>query len=447
MLSKPAKSSKREAATLATSTVVEELCSNTISLAAALAPQIEILIRQLLELAKGDDGVISDAEAKELLQNVEKGIQAQYPDYKVKFPANSPQLIKAIKDSNCVLAGQLLAAPNSETLIEADSFSNTMVNAHGAILEASTSCNAVKPTIPGLENEKAITKGTVSLYCIGCATQSCSKYWVYFGSASNLKPNWYLKEQYISPDFKGKTWAIDAPYGLTGGNEKFFRSSSTETLGDYINVDQSKFFGNNPEQEGVRSGKRRYVNTDSQFLLKNENYFKTEQDLVNQILGDFIYCTGPENIVFPENGKFANILKKSIATGDIISRWASNDFNTSKTYFWGMDLRGEINVDVASGLTSLEHFMGSMAIRINNKDRNNVKFELFNITSFTSGYLTKDLPIIGSLVNSPNSIVRDSKKQAYSNISQYVSFTLTPSEINQVIRRFCTKSNCKTYYP
>ena len=57
-----------------------------------------------------------------------------------------------------------------------------------------------------------------------------------------------------------------------------------------------------------------------------------------------------------------------------------------------MDLRGEINVDVNSGLTSLEHFLGSVGIRINTQDRNNVKFEIFNITSFTSGFLIKDLP-------------------------------------------------------
>jgi hypothetical protein len=135
------------------------------------------------------------------------------------------------------------------------------------------------------------------------------------------------------------------------------------------------------------------------------------------------------------------------AVGEALSEWSEKNFKDN-TYRWQMDLRGEINVDVNSGLTSLEHFLGSVGIRINTQDRNNVKFEIFNVTSFTSGFLIKDLPLINKLVDSPNSTVRNSSnKYTYSNISQYVSFSLTPTEINKLINQFCNGADCKTYKP
>ena len=67
---------------------------------------------------------------------------------------------------------------------------------------------------------------------------------------------------------------------------------------------------------------------------------------------------GPENIVFPENGKFSTELKSSIAVGETLLSWSKSNYKDG-VYRWGMDLRGEINVDVHSGFTSLEHFIGS----------------------------------------------------------------------------------------
>ncbi len=307
-------------------------------------------------------------------------------------------------------------------------------------------CNASKPTITVNEKDgdKKVTNGIFIKTCKECLFDDCKKYWVYNVSATNITKDWHLKKEYTKPEYEGKTGAIDFPYSLTGGDAKYFNNTPTEKLGNYITTpDLNKFFGNS-----ISDKKYRYVNTDTQFLITNENYFSTEQDLVNQLLGDFISCTGPENIVFPHNGKFAKILKNSIAVGEVIANWSKNNFDTKAPYGWSMDLRGEINVDVNSGLTSLEHFLGSVGIRINTQDRSNVKFEIFNITSFTSGFLIKDLPLVNKLVDSPNSTVRDwTKKYTYSNISQYVSFTLTPSEINNLIDRFCNGTSCKTYKP
>ncbi|GAB3960586.1 hypothetical protein GCM10028805_58160 [Spirosoma harenae] len=377
-------------------------------------------------------------------------LQSQLNGTGLAFPTDTTAILDALLAGNCQQAGTLLGTANGNALIDITIFNDQINSQFGQIQQEVVNtvarCSAPKPTISSnqINEDRQITQGTT---CRGCIAGDCSKYWVYFNNATNLQTNWYERADYTSADYRGKTWAIDGPYALTGGDEKYFRNSATRWLGNYVTPDADKFFGNNPTRESSSQGKFRFVITNTQFLLSNENSFATEQDLVNQLLGDFIHDIGPENIVFPHNGKFANILKKSIPIGDVITRWSQSNFDTRNVFGWAMDLRGEINVDVASGLTSLEHFMGSVAVRINMQDRQNVKFEVFNITSFTSGYLTKDLPIIGHFVDSPNSTVRSSEKHTYSNTSQYVSFTLTPSEINSIIRKFCPGTNCRNYNP
>lgn len=237
--------------------------------------------------------------------------------------------------------------------------------------------------------------------------------------------------------YEGKTWGIDKPYKMTGGDEKFFDGKLGKDLGEYATtVDLNKFFGNNTKDK-----LKRYVNTNTQFNI-NENEFKNENDLVNYLLGTFMYGLGPENIVFPENGKFATILKGSVAVGESLAKWQKNKYKDGQ-YGWGMGLRGEINVDLNSGLTSLEHYMGSVAIRIGKIDDKQVSIEIFNVTSFVSGYLMKDIPVANWFVNTPESTVRNPNirldtpgiQPTYSNISQYFKITMSFSEAEKLANR------------
>ena len=233
-------------------------------------------------------------------------------------------------------------------------------------------------------------------------------------------------------DYKGKTSYIDKPYQWTGGDKKYFSSPPTLDLGNYARaVDKNKFLVNPTSDNKYKT----YVNTNSQFLLKNENAFKNEHDLVNHLLGDFIWGKGPENTVFPHNGKFSTSLKNSPAVGAALLDWARNSFVQKTPYLWEDKLGGEIEMTSNGGLTSLEHFLGSVNVKISMTDAHRVNIEVFNITSMYSGYLPKSLPGISWFVTPPTSSVRNSgfHQLTYSNTSQYFSFDISTSEAEKLI--------------
>jgi RHS repeat-associated protein len=233
-------------------------------------------------------------------------------------------------------------------------------------------------------------------------------------------------------DYKGKTWAVDKPYQLTGGDTKYGSSPSTITLGNYsIIVDNSKFLTNPVNENKYKT----YVNTTSQFLLNGETAFKNEHDLVNHLLGDFIWGKGSENIVFPHNGTFSSALKGSTAVGAALLDWARNNFVQKKPYLWEDRIGGEIEMTSKGGLTSLEHFLGSVSVKISKTDANRINVEIFNVTSMHSGYLTKSLPIVNWFVTALVSTVRNSgdHQLTYSNVSQYFSFDISTGEAEKLI--------------
>lgn len=109
-----------------------------------------------------------------------------------------------------------------------------------------------------------------------------------------------------------------------------------------------------------------------------------------------------------------------------------------------MDLKGEINVDINSGFTSLEHFIGSAAVKISQVDANNIQIQIFNVTSLTSGDLNKDAPIVKWFTTPLKSAVRDpgsGTQQDHSDISQHFSLTISKTEADKLINKFNPKGN------
>ena len=234
-------------------------------------------------------------------------------------------------------------------------------------------------------------------------------------------------------EYEGKVSTINSAFNKSGGDDKYQWEMFDSEIGDNTNaVDKSKFFAND-------NGKNSVVNETSQFIVKNENLFGNGKDLINKLLGDFIYGDGPENWVFPENGKFSTELKGSTAVGETLVAWAKNGFKDDR-YGWTNDLRGEVNIRMNSGNISLEHFLGSVSTKITTVNENTVKVEIFNVTSFSSGYLQKDLPVIKWFVDSPKSTKRILGKEhfqpTYSNTSQYFSLTMSTSEANKLISQY-----------
>ncbi len=233
-------------------------------------------------------------------------------------------------------------------------------------------------------------------------------------------------------EYEGKVGTVNTAFKKSGGDEKYEWQTFDNDLGNKTtNVDKSKFFAND-------NGKNSVVNENSQFLVTNENLYNSEKGLVNKLLGDFAYGVGPENWVFPENGKYSTLLKGSLAVGETLVDWAKNKFKDGR-YQSKMDLRGEINVRIKGDNISLEHFLGSVSTKITTLNENTIKIEIFNVTSFSSGYLEKDIPVVQWFVSSPNSTKRNTDglfSKTYSNTSQYFSFTMSTSEANKLIKQY-----------
>jgi len=147
--------------------------------------------------------------------------------------------------------------------------------------------------------------------------------------------------------------------------------------------------------------------------------------------------------VFPENGKFSTSLKSSVAVGETLATWAKGG-KKDDIYSWGMGLRGEINVDINSGATSLEHFLGSVSVKINTVNVDMIKVEIFNITSVTSADFDKDIPILNKTYNPLKSTLRNPNSGSqidHTNTSQHFSFTMSKSEAEKLINQYNPKGN------
>ena len=226
---------------------------------------------------------------------------------------------------------------------------------------------------------------------------------------------------------------IHGPYWVTGGNKSYFNTSETQSKGYYENsVDANKFIGYKGQ-----------MNKNSQFYRNDESY--SESQLVNGLLGDFIWGNGPENTVFKHNGKYSNLMKESVAVGETLAKFSydmdkGSSEGISQTYSWANDARGEVNVNVASGPMSLAHMVGSCQLRVTSfSNTDDVMVEIFNVTSLTSGDLIKDLTP-DALVAPLKSTVRngnDNRSQTeYSNVSQYFSFTMSRKDFNAKVKQY-----------
>ncbi len=236
---------------------------------------------------------------------------------------------------------------------------------------------------------------------------------------------------------EGRMWAVNGAYNLSGGDDAYMSRPITEKNGSYAQkVDPSKFIGNQ-----TTDAYSRFVNASSQFNVTNENAYGSENDLVNDMLGNFVWGMGPENYVFPENGKFSNIVKGSIAVGEALSAWSKGG-RADGEFSWNMDPRGQANVFAHASVTSIEQFMGSVTTRISKIDADHIRVEIFNITSLTSGDFTKDLTL--GLVTPLFSSSRDGgmgKQTDHTNISQYFSVTMSTSEADKLVKQFTPPSS------
>lgn len=162
-----------------------------------------------------------------------------------------------------------------------------------------------------------------------------------------------------------------------------------------------------------------WVNLNVGFLVSEENaggFQNFELHVVNELMQNFMYGTGPENYIFEENGIISSKMLDSDILENAVLDFKKNEYVT-KRYSFGI---GNLFRDVAKGPTpfGIDGFVGSGTITII-KNEKDVKIRIFNITSLTSGALMAKVPIANLFFGWPKSYVRDNSSQTqFGNISQ-----------------------------
>jgi len=172
-----------------------------------------------------------------------------------------------------------------------------------------------------------------------------------------------------------------------------------------------------------------WVNNSGVFYADDYRNYDTK-DFTNFLLGSLINGVGPENIAFPVNGTISNLLKNSGIVNDAMDSWyALNKMTPGLLFSLSSEFKGDIHSLPSllnNGFTHPETFLGSASITIRPINSEEVMVSVFNITSLTSGDLSKHFP----WNKYPTSVVRDpslpegSTKNKYGNISQLYQFTL-----------------------
>jgi RHS repeat-associated protein len=222
------------------------------------------------------------------------------------------------------------------------------------------------------------------------------------------------------------TSTIDLIYWWSGGDAAFYSQPSISTSGYTITNCKNCVMQPSPF---LKDPYNRYVNTDSAFFANDKEI--TPENVVNILLGNLIKGTGPENYVFPKNGAISSEMAKSEIFLNAFRKWSNSNIDAIATYssnlteyneFEKFSWKEQINCGIKNmGITNIENLVGGAQVTIKPIDANTIDVTIFNVTSITSGDLTKHVTTIPeSKVRNP----KDSSPQPYTNISQTFSFTI-----------------------
>ncbi len=221
-----------------------------------------------------------------------------------------------------------------------------------------------------------------------------------------------IKRPANAPVDRNTTFFTDLPYFWSGGDETFLKQKPFDKLGNYItSLDFVKY-----NLKTSESGKQfnEFTECEKYFNFTSEI---NETNLVNLLLGNYIRGTGPINYIFPTNGAVSKLLIGSQVLNDAFKDWI---YNGSKNNFHKkieFKVSRQAQLIKLDKIISLENFIGSVDVTINWTSTDKVIVRIYNVTSITSGDLTKHFPggnWMPSVVADPNA----KSKEPYSNILQ-----------------------------
>ena len=238
-----------------------------------------------------------------------------------------------------------------------------------------------------------------------------------------------------APVDRNTTYGTDVAYIWSGGDALFTGHAPMSTLGSYTSNP-----GFSPlNMKATPSGQQWNEYTDS------KNYFNftgraSETGIVNLLLGNYIKGTGPQNYIFPVNGSVSKSLVDSRILGDAFSAWrkgGSKDNFEKKIEFSG---NRQLELISQGKIISLENFVGSANVTINRITANEIIVRIYNVTSITSGDISKHFPggiWMPSVVADPN----NGGAQPYSNILQIYQLSFTGYKMKNGYTDWITNSN------
>ena len=171
-----------------------------------------------------------------------------------------------------------------------------------------------------------------------------------------------------------------------------------------------------------------WVNNEGAFYAQDYTNYENK-DLCNFLLGCLIEGVGPENIIFPTNGTVSNELKDAGIVSDALDSWYELNKGRSELTGGIAEFSGTKHQPATifgNGVFDPETFMASASVFIYPMNENEIKVEIYNIMSITSGDYNKHLPsnIYPLSVVRDNSLQQGAEQNKFGNISQTFSFTI-----------------------
>jgi hypothetical protein len=236
-----------------------------------------------------------------------------------------------------------------------------------------------------------------------------------------------IKRPTNAPVDRNTTFFTDLPYYWSGGDELYIQHAPISKLGTYTTNPGFSPFNMKSTPSGVKWNE--FTESNNYFLFTG-TFKGSEKGFVNFMLGHYINGTGPINYVFSLNGEVSNFMKGSQIVKDAISAWeeaGSKDGWNAKIDFGFSAQKKLIKED---RVISAENFVGSANITINVTNSNQILLRIYNVTSITSGDLSKHMPggqWMPSVVANPNS----NQAQPYSNILQIFQLQGTKEDLQK----------------
>ncbi|WP_221391424.1 fibronectin type III domain-containing protein [Dyadobacter sp. NIV53] len=141
-----------------TSNIVEEQCTNSISLATAMQVYYQNMLCQDVNLYQGDK--TKSENYLELLISTTKISTAGTP---VKFPSNTDAIVDAMVGGHCKTAGNLLANANGNTIVPKAEFSDEILpdynSTHSIVIDAEYKAVTLIEGLPGINYPEGETIG------------------------------------------------------------------------------------------------------------------------------------------------------------------------------------------------------------------------------------------------------------------------------------------------